>query len=58
MDLQKHLDSGRMTIQQVDPAELSPGELIHHVREAVEDRGCVVVVIDSLNGYLNAIPGE
>jgi circadian clock protein KaiC len=58
MDLQKHLDNGRLTIQQVDPAELSPGEFIHAVRQAVEARQSVVVVIDSLNGYLNAMPGE
>jgi circadian clock protein KaiC len=47
-----------VTIQQVDPAELSPGELTHAVREAVERRDTSVVVIDSLNGYLNAMPGE
>jgi circadian clock protein KaiC len=50
-------DSGLVSIQQVDPAELSPGEFIHAIREAVEG-GAKVVVIDSLNGYLNAMPGE
>jgi circadian clock protein KaiC len=58
MDLQKHLDSGALLLQQVDPAELSPGELTNAVRESVEIRGSVIVVIDSLNGYLNAMPGE
>lgn len=58
LDLRKHLDSGRVTIQQVDPAELSPGELGHWVRQAVEVRESAIVVIDSLNGYLHAMPGE
>jgi len=43
---------------QVDPAELSPGELSFMVREAVEKQGVKIVVIDSLNGYLNAMPEE
>jgi circadian clock protein KaiC len=58
IDLRPHVASGRVTIQRVDPAELSPGELTHAVREAVERRETSVVVIDSLNGYLNAMPGE
>src|SRR5690606_8081089 len=45
-------------LQQVDPAELSPGEFTHRVREAVEHGGVEFVVIDGLNGYLNAMPGE
>jgi circadian clock protein KaiC len=43
--------------QQVDPAEMSPGAFAHEVRRAVED-GAKVIVIDSLNGYLNAMPEE
>lgn len=49
---------GRIRIQQIDPAELSPGEFIHLVRQAVEEDNAKVVVIDSLNGYLNAMPDE
>jgi circadian clock protein KaiC len=45
-------------LQQVDPAELSPGEFAHAIRRAVEQRGASIVVIDSLNGYLNAMPEE
>jgi circadian clock protein KaiC len=48
---------GLLSVTQVDPAELSPGELMHGVRDEVE-RGARVVVIDSLNGYLQAMPGE
>lgn len=58
IDLQKHTRDGRVTVQQVDPAELSPGEFAHEIRRAVEVRKASVVVIDSLNGYLNAMPGE
>ena len=47
-----------MTVQQVDPAELSPGEFAHAIRRAVEQHGASIVVIDSLNGYLNAMPEE
>src|SRR6185503_19678432 len=56
--LAEGVTSGLVTIRYVDPAELSPGELIHEVREAVEERHAAGVVIDSLNGYLNAMPGE
>ncbi len=58
IDLRKHLDGGRVAIRQVDPAELSPGEFAHAIRRAVERDGASVVVIDSLNGYLNAMPEE
>ena len=44
-------------MQQIDPAEISPGEFAHRVIDAV-DRGSKLVVIDTLNGYLNAMPGE
>jgi circadian clock protein KaiC len=44
-------------LQQVDPAELTPGAFAHEVRRAVE-AGTKVVVIDSLNGYINAMPEE
>jgi circadian clock protein KaiC len=58
MDLKKHIDAGLVTVQQVDPAELSPGEFAHCIRRAVERQNATVVVIDSLNGYLNAMPEE
>ncbi len=50
-------DRGTVLIQQVDPAELTPGEFTHTIRRAVTD-GARIVVIDSLNGYLNAMPEE
>lgn len=50
--------AGQVQIHQIDPAELSPGEFAHRVQEAVEDYHARVIVIDSLNGYLNAMPEE
>jgi circadian clock protein KaiC len=50
--------AGQVSLQQLDPAEVSPGEFAHMVRESVERDGARVVVIDSLNGYMNAMPEE
>jgi circadian clock protein KaiC len=58
IDLQTPVDEGLVTLQQVDPAELSPGEFAHAIRRAVEELDASIVVIDSLNGYLNAMPEE
>ena len=58
VDLESGLQDGRITLQPVDPAELTPGEFVAAIRTAVEDRGAKVIVIDSLNGFLNAMPEE
>lgn len=58
IDLQPAIDDGRVVIQQIDPAELSPGEFANAIRQAVEEQQVSIVVIDSLNGYLNAMPEE
>jgi circadian clock protein KaiC len=58
MALQAEVDSGRIRVQQIDPAEMAPGEFAHLVRESVEKDGFRVVIIDSLNGYMNAMPEE
>jgi circadian clock protein KaiC len=57
MGLREFVDSGLITIRQVDPAELSPGDFADAVRRRVEE-GAGVVVIDSLNGYQHAMPEE
>lgn len=49
---------GQVLVRQIDPAEISPGEFAHTVRQVVEQGGARVVVIDSLNGYLNAMPED
>jgi circadian clock protein KaiC len=58
IDLAGRLADGRIALQQVDPAELTPGELTHAIRHAVEEQDVKVIIIDSLNGYLNAMPEE
>ena len=57
LKLQKHIAGGVLQVQQVDPAEISPGEFAARILGGVKE-GCRLVVIDSLNGYLNAMPGE
>lgn len=56
--IRRHVESGAIAVRQIDPGELSPGELMCSIREAVEHDHVKVVVIDSLNGYLNAMPEE
>jgi circadian clock protein KaiC len=58
MPLDKHVEAGTLTLQQIDPAEMSPGEFIQRVRDQVETHGVKHVVIDSLIGLLNAMPEE
>jgi len=57
LDLEPGMKRGLITAQQVDPAEISPGEFASRIRQRVSE-GCKLIVIDSLNGYLNAMPGE
>ena len=58
MDLAKHIKSGRVRIDHLDPAEMSPGEFVEKVRECVEKADARTIVIDSLNGFLQSMPGE
>lgn len=58
MPIDRYLNNGRLTIEAVNSAELSPGQFAHRVRERVETKPGGVVVIDSLNSYLNAMPAE
>src|SRR4051812_930352 len=51
-------NAGQISLRQVVPAEMSPGEFVHLVRESVETDHAKIVVIDSLNGYVNAMPDE
>jgi circadian clock protein KaiC len=58
LDLKKLVDSKNLLLRQVDAAELSPGQLFHEIRYLVEENGLKLLVVDSLNGFLNAMPGE
>jgi circadian clock protein KaiC len=58
MELAPLLADGTLEIQQIDPAELAPGEFVSRVRRLVEGEHLRVVVLDSLNGFLNAMPHE
>ena len=57
-DLRPLIKKGLVRITQLDPAEVSPGQFVSLVRSAVEQDGARVIVIDSLNGFLNAMSGE
>lgn len=58
MDVRPYIQNGQLTIHHIDPAELAPGEFAQMLRDAVELNGVTFVVIDSLNAYLQAMPGE
>jgi circadian clock protein KaiC len=58
MPLREHVDAGRIRVQQIDPAEMSPGEFVHRLRRTVEENETRLLVIDSLNGFMNAMPDE
>jgi circadian clock protein KaiC len=58
MDIEPYLKNGTIEIEQVDPAEISPGELAYKICRVVTEKNARMIVIDSINGYLNAMPGE
>ena len=58
MDLQPYLDNRQLELRAIDPAEMSPGEFAGAIRSAVEEQGVKVVIIDSLNAYLQSMPNE
>jgi len=58
IDLEAMRDTGNLLIEQMDAAEVSPGEFSHKVRSCVEEGKIQTVVIDSLNGYQNSMPEE
>jgi circadian clock protein KaiC len=62
MPLEPHIDAGLITVRQIEPAELSPGEFASSIRQAVEGKNggspAKLVLLDSLNGYLNSMSEE
>ena len=55
--LQPYIEDGRLILRQIDPAELTPGSFAQGIRDAV-DGGVSIIIIDSLNGYINSMPEE
>jgi circadian clock protein KaiC len=58
IDLASHVETGAILVRQVDPAQLTPGEFTAAVQDAVTTLRASIIVIDSLNGFLNAMPEE
>jgi circadian clock protein KaiC len=58
MDPDPLIEKGLLELQQIDPAELSPGQFVSRVRRLVDEENLRVLVIDSMNGLLNAMPNE
>ena len=58
MPITRLMEAGKLRVQQIDPAEMTPGEMVDHIRRDVTSRGTRVIVVDSLTGYLAAMPEE
>ena len=58
MGIESFAKDGTIVLEQINPAEMSPGEFTQLVRRAVDEKGAKLVVIDTLNGLLNAMPDE
>jgi circadian clock protein KaiC len=58
LDIEPYIQQGQFRVVPLDPAEVSAGEFAHMVRHAVEDDDAGVVVIDSINAYMQAMPGS
>ena len=58
LDINTPIADGRLVLCQIEPTEMSPGEFAHHVVRAVEGEGVSLIIIDSINGLLQAMPTE
>lgn len=58
MDLSLHIKNEKMLVQQIDPGSLTPGQFVHQIQQEVLTRKVSMIIIDSINGYLNAAPDE
>jgi circadian clock protein KaiC len=58
LDIDAYIQSGRIRLHQMDPAQISPGELAHDIVHAVQEKQTRMVVLDSLNGYVKAMPND
>ena len=58
LDIHTPVEDGRLALCQIEPTEKSPGEFAHQVARVVEDEGVSLVIIDSINGFMQAMPSE
>jgi circadian clock protein KaiC len=58
MPLKNVESSGKLILRQIEPTQMSPGEFAHELQHAVEKDGMTMIVIDSINGYMQAMPEE
>jgi circadian clock protein KaiC len=58
LDLEGYIRSGHIHLQQLDPAQVSPGEFAHDIRRSIEQDNTRIIILDSLNGYVSAMPSE
>ena len=58
VDVAPYIETGKLRVRQLDPAELSAGEFLHSVRTMVTEENCQLVIIDSLNGFMHAMPND
>ena len=58
LDFETHIEAGTIRVAQIDPAEVAPGELANQIVDAVDREQVRVIVLDSLNGYVNAMPHD
>lgn len=56
--LEQHISKELVSLQQLDPAQISPGEFVSRIRSEIEEKNCRMVCIDSLNGLFNAMQEE
>jgi circadian clock protein KaiC len=57
-DLPQQIANGNVFVQQIDPAEMSPAQFAYELQQAITQRGVQLIIIDSLTGYVNAMPDE
>ncbi|HJU87987.1 MAG TPA: ATPase domain-containing protein [Gemmatimonadaceae bacterium] len=58
IDVSRAVDDGRLLLRQVEPTELSPGQLAHEVIRSVREEGISLIMLDSMNGYMQSMPSE
>jgi circadian clock protein KaiC len=56
--LAKNVEKGTVQIHRVDPSHVTPGQVIHDISTSIEQNHTGMVVIDSLNGYLQTMSSD